>query len=297
MESKFKYFVVGSFLLLFTALFVVVVLVLYKGFYRVEYATYLIKTSYSVNGLELGSPVKYKGVNVGKVKHIEINWKNPSEVLILVDIDRRLKVEGKVYATLGLQGITGLAYISLEESKTPLPVKEERGYPVIPFKPSTFQEISDFIPSMLTEVHNLTRDLRKFINTIDPVAINETVKAANVTLHNLNEKLNILTRRVIKLQEEISLLISDARKGFEEIDKLVNSFEEVLEALKDTSAEFKKLAQETRSQIPELSKKLEETSSRMEELMKGINKFVKKLNTAPSELLIRIKTEGAPVEK
>ncbi|WP_461829468.1 MlaD family protein [Aquifex sp.] len=297
MESRFKYFVVGSFLLLFTALFVVVVLILYKGFYKVEYSTYLIKTTYSVNGLELGSPVKYKGVNVGKVKHIEINWENPSEILILVDIDKRLNLEGKVYATLGLQGITGLAYISLEESKTPLPIKEERGYPVIPFKPSTFQEISDFIPSMLTEVHNLTRDLRKFINSIDTIAINETVKAANTTLNNLNEKLNILTRRVIKLQEELSLLISDTRGKLEGIDKLVVSLEDTARTVRDTFVEFKKLAQETRSEIPELSDKLEEVSNRLEELMRDIDKFVKKLNASPSELLIRKKTEGAPVEK
>ena len=296
MESKFKYFIVGSFLLIFVALFIVVILVLYKGFYRVEYATYLIKTTYSVNGLELGSPVKYKGVTVGKVKKIEINWENPSEVLIFVDIDKRLQVDRKVYATLGLQGITGLAYISLEESKKPLSIKKERGYVVIPFKPSTFQEISDFIPTMLTEVHNLTKDLRHFINSIDTKALNDTVRAADITLRNLNQKINLLTRRVIKLQEEISLVISDSRKTLSGINAMVKKLEETSESVRETTLEFKELAEETRSRVPQLSKELEELSNKLDKVLKEVDRFVKKLNTTPSELLIREKTEGAPVE-
>ena len=239
MESRFKYFVVGVFLIFLTTLFIVVVLILYKGFYRVEYKTYLIKTTYSVNGLELGSPVKYKGVNVGKVKRIEINWENPSEIFIFVEIDKRLKMDGKVYATLGLQGITGLAYISLEESEERLPVEMEGKYYVIPFKPSTFQEISDFIPTMLTEMHNLTKDLRAFINSIDTNAINESVRTANKTLKNLNTKVNLLTRKLTKLQEELSSLISKGEDTLGNVDELIMELQETTESAKKHSTSSK----------------------------------------------------------
>ena len=297
MESKFKYFIVGSFLILFVALFIVVVLILYKGFYRVEYKTYLIRTSYSVNGLELGSPVKYKGVNVGKVKLIEINWKNPSEVFILVDIDKRLKVDGKVYATLGLQGITGLAYISLEESKKPLPVRRENGYEVIPFKPSTFQEISDFVPHMLTEIYNLTKDLRSFVNSFDIKSLNETIRTANETFKNLNTNVNLLTRKIIKLQRDLSSLIRKGEYTITDVDKLVKELNETSKELQKTLIEFQRLAQETRRQAPEISSKFEELTESAQKVLKDLDKFVKKLNTTPSELLIREKTKPAPVER
>ena len=297
MESKFKYFLVGFFLILFVALFVVVVLILYKGFYRVEYKTYLIKTTYSVNGLELGSPVKYKGVSVGKVKSIEVNWENPSEILIFVDIDERLRIDGRVYATLGLQGITGLAYISLEESKEPLPIEKEGEYYVIPFKPSTFQEISDFIPNMLSEVHKLMKDLRKFVNSIDTKAINQAVRIADKTLKNLNTKIDLLAQRIIKLQKDLSSLIVKGEDTLVNVDKLITELQETTKGAQETLYEFKELAKETRSEIPEFTQRFDELSHRLEKVIKDIDKFVKKLNTAPSELLTKERTKPAPVER
>ena len=297
MESRFKYFVVGLFLIAFVSLFIVVVLVLYKGFYRVDYKTYLIKTSYSINGLEIGSPVKYKGVPVGKVKKIEVNWEKPSEVLVFVDIDSRLKVDEKIYATLGLQGITGLAYISLEESRKPLPSEKVGEYAVIPFKLSTFQEISDFIPNMLGEIHKLTQDLRNLINSLDVSTFNNVLRTTEKTLKDINRNIDTITQKLSQLSQNLSSLVSRGEKTLAHGEELLEELKNTTQSIGETSAVFKELAEEVRGKLPSLSEKFEKLSLRLEKTLANVNKLINKLSTNLSELFIMERTKPAPVER
>src|SRR5574341_1438561 len=113
MEPKVNYTLVGLFVVLFTAGLVSVVLWLGKGEYRMAYDRYYAYMTESVSGLSVNSPVKYRGVEVGRVKEIILNPDNPEEVRLTLDIARGTPVKEDTLAALDIQGLTGLAIVNL----------------------------------------------------------------------------------------------------------------------------------------------------------------------------------------
>ena len=113
METKVRYVVVGTFVVLLGAVSVGIFLWLTRGVERTLYDRYHAYFRESVSGLGPNAPVKYRGVDVGRVKEIGINTNNVEEVRLALDIARGTPVKADTVATLKLQGLTGLAFLDL----------------------------------------------------------------------------------------------------------------------------------------------------------------------------------------
>jgi len=128
---------------------------------------YAIYFNESVSGLNLNSPVKYRGIKVGKVVKLQINPKNSEQVLALVEILKSTPIKENTVAQLTAQGITGLSYINLEQGKNdapPLKLKEGESYPTIKTVPSLFKHVENSLGDVtvqLSAVLEKTQELLK----------------------------------------------------------------------------------------------------------------------------------------
>lgn len=113
MEPKVNYVLVGSFVALLGAGILAGILWLGKSDYRGSYDRYVAYMKESVAGLSIDSTVKYRGVDVGRVKDITLRPDNPEEVLLTLDIVRGTPIKTDTIAVLETQGLTGLATINL----------------------------------------------------------------------------------------------------------------------------------------------------------------------------------------
>ena len=75
--------------------------------------TYVAETRDTVTGLRVGSVVYYRGIPVGKVRKIGFDPDRPDVIKVSLEIDRNVRFYQDVYATLELQGVTGLTRIAL----------------------------------------------------------------------------------------------------------------------------------------------------------------------------------------
>ena len=89
MESKGKYVTTGIFIVTFITALVLVIVWKNRLNDRKDFDTYYIYMKESVSGLQKDSAVKYMGVQIGKVKKIEVDPENPEEVRITIKIPRR----------------------------------------------------------------------------------------------------------------------------------------------------------------------------------------------------------------
>jgi phospholipid/cholesterol/gamma-HCH transport system substrate-binding protein len=108
MEREARYAAVGAFVLLVLAMAVLFVYWYTEGHEHRDYTRYEVYFDGSVSGLARGAPVRYLGVDVGRVVRMQIDPRNSSRVEVIVDIDSSAPVSPETLAELSLQGVTGL---------------------------------------------------------------------------------------------------------------------------------------------------------------------------------------------
>ncbi|MBX9736428.1 MAG: MCE family protein [Phycisphaerales bacterium] len=168
MEPKVNYFLVGSFVVVLGAAMVIAMFWLGKTDYRGVNDRYEAFMRESVAGLSVDSTVKYRGVDVGRVKAITLNQSNPEEVRITLDIARGTPIKTDTIAVLETQGLTGLATINLtggSRDAPPLQAGPGQEYPVIKTGPSLFFRLDEAISRLLSE-----KGLTKLLTDLDMVA-------------------------------------------------------------------------------------------------------------------------------
>jgi phospholipid/cholesterol/gamma-HCH transport system substrate-binding protein len=70
----------------------------------------------SVSGLSADADVRYRGLEVGKVQSVRFDQAHPGQIAIRILVDKRTPITHSTYGSLGLQGVTGIAYIQLDDT-------------------------------------------------------------------------------------------------------------------------------------------------------------------------------------
>jgi phospholipid/cholesterol/gamma-HCH transport system substrate-binding protein len=176
MEPKVNYLLVGLFLALLGAALVAGALWLSRTDYRGVYDRFYTYMDESVSGLSRDSYVKYRGVEVGRVKDIVLDPKNPERVRLALDILRGTPIKEDTVAVLETQGLTGITTVNLRGGSRAAPAlkaKPGEEYPVIKSQPSFYAQLSQTlsrlmadqqIPALLANLNNLTQETRGLVD-------------------------------------------------------------------------------------------------------------------------------------
>lgn len=200
MSTKANHFKIGLFVL--AAAVVLILGIVFLGAGRL-FRTKIMAETYideSVNGLDIGSPVKYRGVQIGSVREIDFAHRVYGEVFheseeeepdgspetvrpVLVRFviypdsigyqgeDLRLflrdEIERGLRIRLSAQGITGLFYLEVDYAD---PV------PPDPLAPEGFVPEDFYIPSISSPFQLFTETLNEGLREIDPKAIGEIIQ-------------------------------------------------------------------------------------------------------------------------
>ncbi len=220
MESRVNYALVGFFVLIFgiAGVFIVIWLI-GTGNVNKNYKRYIILTTSNVSGLHIDSPVRYKGLDVGRVYDIKIDKKNPEYIKIYIEVEKNLPINENTVARITSNGLTGISYVDLsytKHPKEPLIKFEKEPYPVIPTVPTTLQRISEALPKALTS-------LKEAADRVSSLFDNATVNSVKLSVKHIN-----------KLTEELTATEGKLNKLINKIDRLVaNSNNLVLSLQKD----------------------------------------------------------------
>ena len=135
MEDKVNYSLVGAFVLSLGAALTFAILWLATGLSgQKRYDPYQTVVVESVAGLSIDAPVKYLGVDVGKVIQIGIDPQNPTHVRLRFQIERGTPIKQDTEAVLKTQGLTGIGFIELSGGSAdspPLTPSIENAIPTI----------------------------------------------------------------------------------------------------------------------------------------------------------------------
>jgi len=180
MEREANYTAVGAFVLLISAMAVLFVYWYSDGVERRDYTRYEIYFDGSVSGLSRGSPVRYLGVDVGRVALMRIDRRSSARVQVIADIDSEAPVSARTVAQLSLQGVTGLLYIDLIENRGNLkvvdPVPSER-YPVIASSRSSFDLFLASLPELVAKANDTLIRVNTILSDQNIAALQATLES------------------------------------------------------------------------------------------------------------------------
>jgi phospholipid/cholesterol/gamma-HCH transport system substrate-binding protein len=163
-----NYPLVGLFVLVLGGLLVAIVLWLASGgAFQKKFDLYLAVVDESVAGLNLNAPVKYNGVDVGKVREIRLDAGNPERVRLLFAIERGTPVSVDTVAVLKARALTGIAYIELSggtSSSAPLHAAAGHEYPEISTKPSLSARLENMLSSLLAKLDSTSSSLNAILS-------------------------------------------------------------------------------------------------------------------------------------
>ena len=196
----------------------VVVIIIWLGDVQSQTKTYIADTRESVTGLKVGSTVYYRGIAVGKVSAMRFSPDNPEIILVPMEIESDVQLKRGVYATLELQGITGLTQISLKDSgnQTEPLLKNDQPEIHIPIKPS-------FIERLSVSGENTVKDTRELILRLNQLLDENNihhVESILINIESATERFNVLQDQANKILAQVPALTTDARHTFAEVSSL-----------------------------------------------------------------------------
>ncbi len=222
MEKRLSYIVVGSFVIVLTlSLFSFLYWLVKYGDETVKHDYYYTYFTESVSGLSVESLVKYRGVEVGRVKEISINKKNSEEVKVLLEIKKGTPIKQDTYAVLDTQGITGLKYVELKggSKKSPLVISKDG-------KIGTIKSKKSIMASLFDSSEVISGKINSVLHRIEVMLSDKNVKNFTAIVENLSNTTKYIDDnkyRVTKMFEQIGDLKKNIQKDLDIITQNVSS--------------------------------------------------------------------------
>jgi phospholipid/cholesterol/gamma-HCH transport system substrate-binding protein len=169
---------------------------------RRVYENYEIYFEGSVSGLAQGSPVRYLGVDVGRVRRLSVARDDPGRVKVVAEVDSAAPLSGATRARLGLLGLTGLLYIDLQLDPDVDPdtaLAQGDNHPVIPARKSGIEAFLERMPDLVTRVSEVMTRIEKLLDDRNLQAVGDSL--ANI--RDATEQLPALSRDAAALTAEL----------------------------------------------------------------------------------------------
>jgi phospholipid/cholesterol/gamma-HCH transport system substrate-binding protein len=237
MEAKVNFAVVGAFVLLLGAALVGGVLWLSSGkYYRKSYDIYQTYMTDSVSGLNLNAPVRYRGVEVGRVRRIALAPDNVEQVQLTLDIERNTPVKEDTVAVLQTQGLTGIAFVELTGGgRASLPLKAQAGqeYPVIKSGPSLLTRLDTSITALLTNLNRASENFNALMDEDNRRAVKQTLA-----------DLQVLSRALAARSATIDSSLANAAHAMENTARLTDQLPRLVQRVEQSAETFDRMSNE-----------------------------------------------------
>jgi phospholipid/cholesterol/gamma-HCH transport system substrate-binding protein len=270
-----NYAIVGAFVLVLGSVLVAGVLWLASGgAFQKRYDHYLAIVDESVSGLNVNAPVKYNGVEVGKVRVIELDAANPERVRLVFAIERGTPIKEDTVAVLKTQGLTGIAYVELgggTRDSPPLRATVEGQYPQIRTKPSLSARLENVLTDVLAKLDRTSSNIDAMLSVENQLAVKSALADIAAVLRTVAARKETLDAGIVnaartfdnsaRVTAQLGPVIERIGRSADAVEKLGNDASAASKSAGKTinavGADLQRFTSET---LPELERLLGELS-------------------------------------
>lgn len=298
MASEASKFQVGLFVLSATVIGVGAAIWLGASRYF-ENTSYIVSYfSESVQGLDEGAPVKYRGVPAGRVEDIDIAPDGDLiQVLMSIDVEfaQSVREDATLRAQLQLAGITGLRYVEIDrhtgdalEGSPDLSFTPP--YPMIPSTPSSFKAIQEALQDiydkvMAVDLEGISTEARTTLREAGELLRDERLQRTLTNLAEISDSATRLAKNLDTMTKEIDVgpVMRDLRQASAEAKALFSDLRTGAtgEQLRTTLTDVDDLARATQQFLVNVQL----TIGRLDRTLTNLEQLTTDLRQQPSRLL------------
>ncbi len=217
----------GLFFLMTTVLLITFILfIVGNTLFKKRDKYYITYKNVSVNGLQLGSSVKYYGITIGRVEDININKEDVNDVVIEISVDEGTPIKEDVEATLVGVGITGLKQIEIvggSNAAVLLGPGDE-----IKSGKSAISDITGKAEIIATKTEMLINRLNELVNDNNREKISNILSSADTLLAGLREMVDENQDRVSNVAANFDTISTNLKYITENADIAMAEFRNIM---------------------------------------------------------------------
>jgi phospholipid/cholesterol/gamma-HCH transport system substrate-binding protein len=249
---------------------------------------YTVRYDISVSGLEVGAPVKYNGVRVGRVETTTIDPNKVSQSIVAFSLDAGTPVKENTRATLSVQGITGLKFIELvggtSEAKTLPPDSEvQAGASAMESLTGQAEAISLKVDLLASRLLDMTGDHnRELVTTVLERGAN-LMSTVDQTVEKNADNVNRLISNLSTASENFAGFVAELRATAIETREAVNAVRRSVESTLD-SKHIGGLVDDARAAVGDVRRRLGEdelgkAAKTLSQMLTRLNALTEKIDT------------------
>jgi len=208
----------------------------------VQRLTYRVVSLRPITGLNEQAQVRYRGIDAGRVASIRLDKANPNRILIGIEVDQDVPITRGTYAQLGMEGITGIAYVHLLDDYTSRepPPNGRDGVPEIHLRPSFLDALTDNAEAVLRDGRVLISEIAKLVNEENRERIGRALARLEGLIIELDKTAKLLPGVIERTDERLQAWLNERNR---------RNAEGVLENLNAASRGLPALVQETQQLV------------------------------------------------
>ncbi|QQC62702.1 MlaD family protein [Paraburkholderia ginsengisoli] len=120
----------------------------------------------NVTGLFADAAVRYRGLDVGKVQSIKFDPSHPGQILVRILVDTRAPITHSTFGSLGFQGVTGIAFIQLDDTgRDPRPLPSSvHAVAQLPMRPGLLDQLQQRGDILLRKLEKVADDVNNILS-------------------------------------------------------------------------------------------------------------------------------------
>lgn len=215
------------------------------------------------NGLNIGSPVTFKGIKIGQIKYIDFSDDYATNLIVTFNLEKDFKIPqgsiAEIYNT-DLLGTKGLRIISSDQvefytpgdtmnSRIEVSLMDDLSEQIGPIKDKT-EQLMESIDSVITIINTL------IIQNQD--VINASIKSINSTIRNFENVSSQINYLVTNPQGKFNIILSDLqtitttlKNNEDNLNNAINNFSNISDSL--AAANLGQTIQQTNNVLTELN--------------------------------------------
>jgi phospholipid/cholesterol/gamma-HCH transport system substrate-binding protein len=284
MENKSHALVAGLFTLVLLAAAIFIALWLNRD--SQDRVPYEIATRLAIPGLNAQAAVRYRGLEVGKVDDIVFDPNVPGQILVRMSVKPDTPITKSTYGTLGYQGVTGIAFVELDDDgSNPVRLPSSKQHVArIEMRPSLFDQLQNRGLAILMQ----TQEMTKRVNNLLSEEHQQQILGAFDRVGKAADEFQTIPRQLKPTLDKLPALTSEMQSTLASVNRLAQDASKLTGSLNETAQQLNA----PDGPVAKMNTTLDQAQSEIAPLahdaratLRALNRTLDNLNNQPQSIL------------